>query len=400
MDSPNKVSQVRSDVSRLGAPARSHRLGQQLMATVINGSTTKGTTGNVLIRIGNQTLQVRSTMDLRLGDVLKLQVTRLQPQILLSVVAINGVKPSIAADPLTSALLQLQPRQGGLPELLSTLNAVASGRAFGDLSAQLSPYLRQLLNSFITLPEITESGALGQAFLNSGLFLESKLLSRKAIDRDFKASLLGLLRLLGEPEKPAGTKSKPKPQPRDLSEPALPPHRDAQPMPQPRSLPGDIASYSENQIQDLLRNLIEAALTRLTLHQIASVENARESKLRWLAEIPLHDGEYSDVLHLCITREDHGADNEAQDRWSAELALDLPALGPIRARVSLYKGKISSTLWAENTNTVEKLNSSLSRLEEALEACGMKIMSLACYAGKPVASERIYAPQPLIDVQA
>ena len=401
MHTPTKITHIRSNVSSLALPARGYRLGQQLMATVINGSTEKGSPANALIRIGNLTLQVRSTMDLSKGDVLKLQVMRLQPQTLLSMVAINGVKPSLKVDPLKSAVMQLQPRQGGLPELLGTLSTLVSNRSTGDLSAQLAPYLRQFFTSLIARHEISESAAMSQAFLNSGLFLEHKLLHRKndpQFDKDLKASLLGLLNLLGKSGKRDTSASRP-PR-RAASDTVQPPHRDVQPIPQPRSSPGDLGSYSENQIQALLNDLIEAALSRLTLHQIASAENSREGELRWLTEIPINNGGQADVLHLSVARENHGAGDKTQVRWSAELALDLPALGPITARVSLYKGQISGTLWAERESTVERLNREIHQLEDGLAKRKLKVKSLACYAGKPVATARDREPLPLVDIQA
>lgn len=399
MDSPSKINSIRSDVVKSGTFSRVCRVGQQLMATVVDGPAKADTTGKLFIRIANQTLQVRSTMDLRMGDTLKLQVMRVQPQILLSVVALNGVKPFQTIAPLKAATLQLQPSQRGLPELLGVVKALSSDHPRGGLPTPLSPYLRQLINTFVTRHEITDTGALAQAFLNSGLFLESKLLKEdiKALnDRDLKASLLGLLRLLDGQENVCSKAPQ-----RNSGNAAQPPHHNAQPEPQPRAPIENLGSYNDKQIQVLLRELTGAALSRVTLHQIAAVENARESKLRWLTEIPLlFDGEHADVLHLCIERDNHGSHEREQDCWSAELALELPALGPIRARVSLYKGQISTTLWAENIAGIEKLNSELHRLKDALEARSLKVRSLACYAGKPLTSARDDQPPSLLDVQA
>lgn len=368
------------------------------MASVIAGPGKADSAGNVLIQLGNQKLQVRSTMDLRQGDVLKLQVMRVQPRILLSVVALNEIKPSQSTDPLRSATLQLQPRQGGLPELLSAMKVLSTDHPISGLPAQVSPYLRQLLNAFVTRQEITTSGTLAQAFVNSGLFLESKLLkgtTESLKNRDLKASLLGLLRLLDEREDAVS-----KPLRRDSSHALGPPHRSAQPEPQPRVHPQNLGFHSDEQIHVSLRELTKAALSRLSLHQIASAENAREGKLRWLTEIPLYDGEQADVLHLCIAKDDYSnADVGAQDCWSAELALDLPALGPMRVRVTLHKGHISSTLWAEKVATVEKLNSELSRLKATLQTRSLKVRSLACYAGKPVTSTRDDQLPSLLDIQ-
>lgn len=360
------------------------------MATVLVSTPPRHNGGSTIVRIGNATVQVRSAMELSQGDVIKLRVTKLHPQTLLSVISVNGVNSSIIVDPLMPHLIRLQARQGSLPEQLAVLNSILKQAPATHLQPQLSQYIRQLLFNLASWSEVIQARGLSQAFSNSGLLLENKLSYRKdkqRIARDFKASLLGLLhRLPDSDDRPSG---------RLLPPP--PPHRDAYPVPQPRAQPIEIGSYSAESLQDMLRETGEAILARLLLHQIATAENKQDC---WLVEIPIRDGDNLDLLHLRIERERHADGHDGQNRWMVNLAIELPELGPIRTRVSVQNKWISCIFWAEQAATVSILKHRLGCLENALETRGLKVQSLSCGHGTPPPTRSGQGRRALLDTKA
>jgi len=360
------------------------------MATVLTNTPSSYNGGSSIVRIGNGTVQVRSLIALNQGDVLKLQVTRLHPQTLLSVISINGIDSSTTVDPLMPHLIRLQARQGSLPEQLAILNSILTQAPNIRLQPQLSQYIRHLLFNLASWSEIIQAGGLSQAFSNSGLLLENKLSSRKEkqrFARDFKASLLGLLHRLPDSNNRTLRHLLPPP----------PPHRDAYPVPQPRAQPIEIGNYPNESLQGILREAGEAILARLLLHQIASAENEQDC---WLVEIPIRDGDNLDLLHLRIDRERYTDGRDGESRWMANLAIDLPALGPIRTQVSLQNKWISCIFWAEHVTTVSIIRHRLKHLENALEAHGLRVQSLSCGHGTPPPTRSGQSRRALLDTKA
>jgi hypothetical protein len=293
-------------------------------------------------------------------------------------------------DPLMPHLIRLQARQGSLPEQLAILNSILAQAPNIRLQSQLSQYIRHLLLNLASWSEVIQAGGLSQALSNSGLLLESKLSYRKdrqRFTRDFKASLLGLLQRLPDADnRPLG---------RFLPPP--PPYRDAHPVPQPRAQPIEIGHHPNESLHSMLREAGEAILARLLLHQIASAENEQDC---WLVEIPIRDGDDLDLLHLRIDRECHGDGHDGQSRWMANLAIDLPTLGPIRTQVSLQNKCISCIFWAEQITTVSIIRHHLKHLQNALEAQGLKVQSLSCGHGTPPHTRSEQSRRALLDTKA
>jgi hypothetical protein len=384
------INPAQSAIGLLTTQKAIYRVGDRLMATVLTGTPSRHNGGNSIVRIGNGTVQVRSLIELSQGDVLKLQVAKLQPQTLLSVISINGVDSSTRVDPLMPHLIRLQARQGGLPDQLAVLNSIFKQASNTQLQPLLSQYIRHLLFNLASWSEVIQAGGLSQAFSNSGLFLENKLSLRKEkqrLARDFKASLLGLLHRLPD--------SDDRPLRRLISPP--PPHRDAYPVPQPRALPIEIGNYPAESIQGMLREAGEAILARLMLHQIAAAENKQDC---WLLELPIRDGDNLDLLHLRIERERHADGDDGKSRWMANLAVDLPQLGPIRTQVNIQNKCISCIFWAEHSTTVSIIRHRLKHLENALVAIGLKVQSLSCGHGTPPPPRSGQGRRALLDTKA
>lgn len=249
----------------------------------------------------------------------------------------------------------------------------------------------------------------------------------RMLAHDFKAQLLGLLELLeawpSATRSPAATQNHsgastqpglPTPllyTPRGQLNPgisgALPgaTSGSARPPSHASGQPGGRADEAAPDVQRLLIKYVEAALARTRIHQIAGLPETRQANdsaplASWTVEIPLQRGQQLDLLEMHV--EDHGehplAEGQPLRLWRLMMTLDIETLGPMHAWLQLAGKRLSATLWAERSSTLDAARSTLRSLVDALETQGVEVAELECKAGRPPASQ---APrfERLLDVQ-
>jgi hypothetical protein len=379
-------------------------VGQVIKASTLSGTPNGRIGGNAVIRIGNESLQVRSQLKLMAGDRLTLRVTGLHPRTWLSVVSINDTSPVGPPNPTFKPyLLQLQPRQGGWPILFTALNTLLKNQTVSTLPPAIKQLSEVLLRGISSRSEITQTAALRHTLLNSGLFLEAKLgdlLKGKnaPLEGDLKGLILTLLnRLNSQPNRLNDLRRSillP-----DQQQAPRPPNRDSQPEPQARSHPLDPALMEQACVLETLRRVGEAALARIALHQITAAEHAMDGNACWMVEVPVRQGQDSDIVHLRIARENRDKRREQSPRWSVTLALDLPELGPLHIQITLGNTQISGVFWAEKRQTGKILQTEFARLHQALENQGLQVVKLACGEGVPPSPLHDRPPRSLINAQ-
>ena len=387
------------------SPTLTLRVGQLIKASTVSGTPDGRIGGSAVIRIGNEALQVRSLVKLSAGDQLTLRVSGSHPRTWLSVVSINNnALAGLSSPPLEPYLMQLQPRQGGLPTLFTALNSLLGNQAAKNLPPEIKQLSELLLRSLSSRTDVTQAAALRNALLQSGLFLEAQLggmLQGKdaRLEGDLKALILTLLnRLKDHSARFKGLRNTsllP-----DLPPAPRPPNRDSPPEPQARSQPLDPSLMNPVSLLGALRQAGEAALARIALHQITAAEHSMDGEACWLVEVPVRQGQDSDIVHLRIEREARKNSREHSPRWSVSLALDLPELGPVHIQINLSDTQISSLFWTENRKTSEIVQNEFARLRRALENQGLHVIKLACGEGRPPSRSYTRSPRSLIDTQA
>ena len=372
------------------------------------------------LRIGNTEVSARSDLPLTTGTRLTLQVTSLQPEAILKVIARDNRTPQTDnTDPAAAATRQLLPRQSSLPSLFALLRAVSSRGGETGLPQPLKNGLQAILERVPT-SELSADGV-KRAISDSGLFLEAKLLrpstsSGHVPELDFKRLLLALLQRLPaaagsgaqRPQVPAPEansqhphrQSNPPGPNADTAPPAgrgaadsagarsstpadSSPGRLASPQPQPREPLPDLSAFETDSLTNKLRQQVEGALARLTLHQVHSVKNSGEGDLSWTMELPfLHKGQI-DVIPLAVERRTQSGNSEGEANWMIKLALDTPQFGSLYATILWRRGQVSSVFWAERDATAALIRSHLGHLRDALAGQGLTVASLECRKGKP-----------------
>jgi hypothetical protein len=377
------------------------RMGEILKATVISGTPEARIGGRAVIRIAHQTLEVRSQLSLHKGDQLILKVTQVQTGLQLTVEAVNGTAPGPVTDPLLAHLARLRPQQGGYAVLLAALGALARPEIAAYLPEGPRGLLQRLLASIHSREALARPEALRAAIRDAGPFFEARLaLGDAFVYHDLKAALLRLVGALGERTDRRNRGGTPPPKaPTPHTDPP-PPDPHAGPLPQPRARLHEAETLEALGTPHNLRRLAEGVLARMTLHQIATLESAEAGHPAWLLELPIRNEDGLDLVHLRIGEERRRPTGEGHPQWSADLALDLPGLGPVQVRISTDGDRVSSAFWVQRASTAQTLEAGLESLRCALEARGLQVTALACRQGPPPESRHRAGERHVIDTRA
>lgn len=445
MQIPPPASRV--TLANPGPHAPDWQVGQRLEALVLRGGPNGGLTQ---VRVGSLPLTLDLPAAVPAGSRIQLEVVRAGPQPILRLIAgepaAPGTRPTAVSPtaPPPSLAGQLAV-QGGQAPLLAMLSALAGdpGRA-AVLPRDVQVAIQRLFLQLPTLAQAVQPEALRQAIRSSGLFYEAGLASAPPRTpasgfpgADLKAALLSLAAQLragtGRPHPPAGDRlataaSPPAPgtvrstgggatgsaanadgtspvtatpvHPAAASIREIPPPRaGSRPVPQGRPSP-EAGVPGPPLLLDALRAGSERALARLALHQWSAVESAENGIARWLLELPLRGADGIDIVHLLIERENEGSPDPGDPTWTVELALDLPELGPVHARISVSGDRIGTRLWALEPATVDRLRAALPRLRAALEERSLKVRDLGCAPGAPPELRTRVPARPLLDDRA
>lgn len=375
-------------------------VGQTLKAQVVQGTPPEQGGGRALLLIGRTPLDVRTQTPLRTGSTLTLQVTELGKRIGLRLIEQDRERPPAPrTDPI---LRRLVPQQAGSGPLFTSL---ASSVAPSREDAELLNAWQALRRAMPMTENIIQAQGLKQAVRDSGMFLEAKLASGTpppSLQVDLKAAALRLLAALVK--NPAST---PAAQGSSggtgiLASTPPPPLVNTGPVPQARAAIPPEMTNPKRQLE-VLRHMVEGTLARMNLHQLAStVGSQAEGTQSWFFEVPVRDGDAADILHLRITEEERQRDRDgAPERvWSVELAVDLPGLGPIHARIQVLGEAVRTAFWAERDDTAERIARELPRLRASLEAHALEVAAMSASAGAPETGTGLGDTSSLLDTNA
>lgn len=376
------------------------KLGQIIDAVTLTNSSR----GHVSLRIGGTVFNASTNVAFQQNAHLSLEVAQIHPYLLLRLIPSSA--ESAAARPLQEAMISLLPQQGGIAPVLAELihKAMISGKYLQQQST------RSLINAFVnTLPTrntLVHAEGIRQAFLQSGLFLESVLSkshgkSSSGITRDIKAALLRLQYRIGQDLTELRSDNRILSNPvSSLQNAVLAPRRKSFPTAQPRVA---FSSFTENEdMEDEIRCLyskIQSAIARLSLLQVNTAENFFRGEYMWQLEIPVKHTKAVEIISISIENEQKDSWHKDNNAWVVNLALELPQLGPVQVRISLFKQGISSCFWSESPKTLCLIEGQFEQLRTKLEQQGLKTLALCCQQGKPAATEPVDTDISNIDLR-
>lgn len=270
-------------------------------------------------------------------------------------------------------------RQDSVVGLTTALTQAVSRLA---LSAEVAKAAQQVLGQSLALDNGGPSAAgLQKAIRNSGIFQEAMLAAGqgKAAGGDMKTALLGLQRQLGAwlGEQPA----------LDPVRAIPPPLRGAMPRARGGDAPPADLPDDPNLTGKVLLDRTEAALSRLRLHQHASLpEPAARHEAQWSMDLPVVMGGQQSLLHLHIHRDRDADPERPEDRgWRVRFAINLSDMGEIGAQISLRGSGTGVLLWAERAEIADLLDAGIDALRQDIESLGLVPGALVVRAGAPSA---------------
>ena len=370
--------------------------GQVLEARVLEGLTGNQPSPNIRVQIGADILDLHAPqLQATQGQILKLKVMSIEPKLELELIGQQKTDP-LKPDPIQTgterineSLRQFIPRQQGLQYVTAQLQ---QGLEQNTLPPAIRETLRTLLAAVPDQTALQKPEKIAEAVRNSGLFLEASLAAGKSIpESDLKLLLLSLMDRVRS-ELPRGTQSSvPSPLQAEVHKETPLPFL-LTPVAQPRISPQALSVTKPDGMDQLILRLFgmtESAISRISLHQIATADAQQQGDARWKMEIPLAfpNAEYG-VMQLFIEREKPEArpNRPRQDEeqgWSLAMAVDLPQLGPLHVRLRLRGQSLETRILAENAASAQSLSEHLPRLRKQLEDQGLSIAHLDCHEGKP-----------------
>ena len=366
--------------------------------------------------LSGSTLALDSPQPLRIGSLLSAQVSSAQT---LNFVPLSGRQDQLA---IAQQLVTQQSRQGSLGGLLNALQKLPPS---DSMPTELRTSIDKLLAGLPTPAQLSTPKGLSDALLNSGSFLEAKLLSGQpqALAPDIKATLLRLIAHV-LPGLPASTSFNPGLAASSQAQ-AMPTFvRNALGMlgqvsakPQPSGFPLPARTLKNAEGEDSLEGLLKlaaAAISRLQSHQLSSLEQSGRTAdggmlTTWQLEIPMRNAHDIVPLQVKFQREDP-PEKEAEEKrenpevkdqlWRVELAFDLTPLGPLHVQAQLLRGNLSGQLWAEQAYTANLIESQLGSLRQRLKDAGLSVTDLDCHQGTPPQGSHTPLEQRWVDETA
>ncbi|MCU0088814.1 flagellar hook-length control protein FliK [Pseudomonas koreensis] len=352
--------------------------------------------------LSGTTLSIDSPQPLRIGTLLSALVQDSQT---LKFLPLSNRQEQLA---VSQQLVSQQSRQGSLDGLLKMLQSLPP--ATDQTSQNLRAAVDKLLANLPDVQQLSTPKGLAQALANSGVFLETKLLTGQnpTLAPDMKADLLKLIAQL-TPGLPGNTNLNAIIAANTLAQ-ALPSfvrnalgmlgQVSAKPVPSSFPLPDRLLQSLEGEgdLEHLLR-LAAAAVSRLQSHQLSSLEQTGvtdDGRLlsTWQLEIPMRNLQDIVPLQVKFQREEAPEKQEANEQrrderepkqqlWRVDLAFDMEPLGPMQIQAQLISGSLSSQLWAERPYTASLIESNLTALRQRLLDSGLNVGDLDCHLGTP-----------------
>jgi hypothetical protein len=173
-----------------------------------------------------------------------------------------------------------------------------------------------------------------------------------------------------------------------------PPFRGAPTSAQPPAAPSIDAATPPQQAARILMTATDAALSRQTLLQAASLPvqpvgptgvRTEDGGPRWNFEVPFATPQGTNVAQFEISRDGRSARpvDGVAPVWRARFSIDIDPIGPVHAQVSLRGTRTAVTLWAESADGAARLRAGAASLADALRAAELDAGDLVVRDGMP-----------------
>ncbi|MEW8137203.1 MAG: flagellar hook-length control protein FliK [Candidatus Thiodiazotropha endolucinida] len=378
--------------SKIVLPLPTIESGKSLLEQLQPGQILRGTAlseninGTIRLQIGVTRLIAQTTLRVPTGQALTLQVEKTGNLPELRVLTLPSLEQMKSA-----ALKQVMPRQQPLPQLFKHFTQVTSDPTRAN---QLPPAVKQAVQSIMArVIPIEDPGfktQLVQAMQLSGTQTEARLINHQINGKDLKLNLLRLIGLIKPLISNPGSQIN---QALTFQQPLLNPAQSPPVTPPP-------AAQETNPTTRLLLDLfkhLDGAIARIQTNQLSSLPTEDTTRQVWQFELPIRQEGGFDLFHFRISRDAVRKGTETEFMWSLTLHMNLPSLGPMRVRLSLFGEKLSTTIWSEKPDTASLVNQHLGKLRASLESTGLEVNKLEAFQGIAEIENELPSEQALLN---
>ena len=340
-------------------------------------------------------------LDLKIGDILKLQIEQLKPMPQFKIISLEKpMNTQVITQALKSALFQ----NTSLNPLLKNISYVANRPALqpSPLAADVNAAVRNIFKNLPSPYNLKTVSQVKNTIENSGLYIENKFKNeifsllqgsssrthnlKTSLSSDLSAQLHRLANLIRTqlvPTKSSSPINTSQVNPNTVKQ-AAPPIRASieQSAPTIRA-PIEQASLQtftvrEEAMQNFLRQ-IETSLSHLQHTQLQNLNESQAGRPTWLFELPIKNGQDIDVFELRITEEESAQGEEkAKKIWNVTLQFDLAGLGKIKAHIKMMNEQISTQFYSESSDILSLFQQNFDFLRSRLRSNGLNVGELKC----------------------
>jgi len=132
-------------------------------------------------------------------------------------------------------------------------------------------------------------------------------------------------------------------------------------------------------LRELLRE-VESVSARIQLNQLTMLrdpDNPSNVNI-WLFDLPVKDKQQLERLQLRLEQHSPSLTDDDETIWQVQLNLETQNLGPMQARISLYKEDVKVVLLAEREESASMLVKYIDSLNQRLDKLGVNVSHLSC----------------------
>ena len=347
--------------------------------------------------------------DLKVGDILKLQIEQLKP---MPQFRIMNLQKSASQNIITQALKNISANENDLTPLLKNISYVATRPALrpSPLAADVNAAVRDIFKQLPSPFNLKTANQIKNHIENSGLFIENKIKQQiistlqittsnrtksvlpalnsniiSTLESDLGAQLYRLASLI-KSQLINSQKTVPSLNETNIPNSNIKPSNTQHNVTKAHLVHTGLQNINQQEeaMHSFLRQ-IESSLSHLQQHQLQNLNESNFGRPDWLIELPIKDGQHIDLFKLHINEEEsNNADEEHKKIWNVTLQFDLTGLGKIKAHIKMQNELVSAQFFSEKKDVLSLFQNNFDYLRSRLNLSGLHVGSIECTQAKIV----------------
>lgn len=345
--------------------------------------------------------------DLKVGDILKLQIEQLKPMPQFRIVSLQKAANNQL---ISQALKSVMSQDTEIAPLLKNISYVANRPALrpSPLATEVNAAVREIYKKLPSPFNLKTSTQIKNHLENSGLFLENKIKNqivsllqntsasksesnlsllnsniKTVLESDLGAQLYRLANIIKSQslhfQKTAPIQNEVNTSKNNINRPIAQQNINTTHI-EHASLQN--ISQRDEAMHSFLRQ-IESSLTHIQQTQLQNLSESQPGRPLWLMELPIKNGQDIDLFELRINEEENDQEEgEAKKIWNITLKFDLAGIGKIKAHIKMKNDFISAQFFSERAEVLSLFQENFDFLRNRLNYNGLNVGNIECAHAK------------------